>query len=307
VTETQQLAQVQAALADSRLSLDSRAVAAWLVLHPWRHSAAALQAAFGLRRAVWTRVRDDLQAAGYLSISGPRRAGGHWEWDIRSTSRSTSPVDNSPAEHICRKPADEVMCRSSACWEPADTEVLLTKPEVIHKNCAGAQAPVDNPDQERASRKKQLYLIQAQLQWTKGQLGHIINFCKEKNCQLQDVFDSVGKYMEGVSGNRAVAYLKKCILENPGRDWTWEARRDAAREAFVESVQREDRAFEQFTRQICSNAAVAVQSPKTGERLTLRQRAEAPEFVNVLDAQHEVLGSLPVRMAFDQFISPGSE
>ena len=113
--------------------------------------------------------------------------------------------------------------------------------------------------------------------------------------------------MGDILGNQAVAYLKKCINENPGRDWTWEARRDAAREVFDESVQREGSAFEQFMRQICSNAAVAVQSPKTGECLTLRQRAEAPEFVNVLNAQHEVLGSLPARKAFETFISPAAE
>lgn len=302
MTPDQQLPQVQAALADARLSLDSRAVAAWLVLHPYRHSAASLQAEFGLQRRVWTRVRGELQAAGYLTISGPKRQGEQWVWEIRGAS----PVDNSPQEHICTKHTDEVTCTFRACTKRADTEVLINT-EVLTKNCADAQAPVDNTTQKTVSRKKQIYLIQDQLKLSKGQLGHIMNLCKQKNCQLQDVYQSIGKYMEGIFGNQAVAYISKCISENHGRDWTWEARRDAEQSAEHASVQRENQAFGQFMEQIHAGGSVSVRSQQTGEPLILKQRAEAPEFVVVLGAQSEFKGSLPIRKAFEIFISPPAE
>ena len=110
-----------------------------------------------------------------------------------------------------------------------------------------------------------------------------------------------------IQGNQAVAYLKKCILENPGRDWKWEARRDAEQSAEQASNLNANQAFERFMEEIRRGETISVLSPHTGEPLILRQRVEAPEFVNVLDAQHEVLGSLPVRRAFDQLISPPAE
>jgi hypothetical protein len=298
----QQLAAVQQALSDPRLSLDSRTVAAWLVLHSHRHSVGGLQAEFGLQRRVWTRVREELRQAGYLQISGPHRQGEQWVWEIRGAS----PVDNSQAEHICTKSTDEVTCTFRACTKRADTEVLINT-EVLTKNCADAQAPVDNLPEKTASRKKQLFNIQNQLKLSKGQLGHILNLCKEKNCQLQDVYSAVCKYMGDIQGNQAVAYLKKCVLENPGRDWTWEARRDAQDSAEQASSQSSNQAFERFMDQIRGGESVPVRSRKTGEPLILRQRAEAPEFVVILGAQSQFKGSLPVRMAFDQLISPPAE
>ncbi|MHB0921662.1 MAG: hypothetical protein ACYC22_11950 [Thiomonas delicata] len=300
--DIKQLAAVQQALSDPRLSLDSRALAAWLVLHPHRHSVSSLQAEFGLQRRVWTRVRDELMAAGYLTISGPKRQGEQWVWEIRGAS----PVDNCPAEHICTKSTDEVTCTFRACTKRTDIEVL-TKPIEITKNCAAAQAPVDNSAQKTASRKKQIYLIQDQLKLSKGQLGHIMKICKKNNCQLQDVYNSVGKYMEGIFGNQAVAYFSKCVRENPGRDWTWEARRDAQDSAEQASSQSANQAFERFMDQIRSGESISVLSPKTGEPLNLKQRAEAPEFVVILGAQSQFKGSLPVRKAFETFISPPAE
>lgn len=298
----QRLAMAQSALADTRLSLDSRAVAAWLVLHPHRHSVASLQAEFGLRRRVWERVRGELQDTGYLQISGPRRQGEQWVWEIRGAS----PVDNSPPEHICTKRTDEVIGTFRACTKRAHTEVLINN-EVLTKNCPGGQAPVDNSSQKTASRKKQIYLIQDQLKLSKGQLGHIMNLCKEKNCQLQDVYDSVGKYMGQIQGNQAVAYIKKCISENPGRDWTWEARRGAEQSAEQASERSANQAFERFMDKIQAGESVSVRSPTTGAPLSLMRRAEAPEFVVILGPDNLVKGSIPIRMAFDQFISPAAE
>jgi hypothetical protein len=298
----EQLAAVQQALSDTRLSLDSRAVAAWLVLHPHRHSVAGLQAKFGLRRRVWARVRDELRETGYLLISGPGRQGEQWAWEIRGIA----PVDNSP-EETCTKCTDEVTCTKSTCTKRTDTEVLLNT-EVLPKNCPGGQAPVDNSGQDKpASRKKQLFIIQDQLKLSKGQLGHIMKICKKNNFQLQDVYNSVGKYMEGIFGNQAVAYLSKCISENPGRDWTWEARRDAQDSAEQASRQSENRAFKRFMNQIRCGESVGVRSKKTGEPLILRERVEAPEFVVVLDLQGQFKGSLPARTAFETFVSPPAE
>ncbi len=282
--------------------MDSRAIAAWLCLHPHRHSVGGLQAEFGLRRTVWQRVRSELQAAGYIQISGPRRAAGHWDWDIRATV----PVDNSGGEHMCRKPADEVMCRSSTCRKPADTEVL-PKPEVLHENCPRGQAPVDNSNQGQASRKKKLFIIQNYLQLSKSQLGHILTICKANNCQLQDVYRSVDKYMDRLTGNQAVAYLKKCILENPGRDWTWEIKKEE-RERFEKAqAQKQQMDFENFTEKLAQGEEINVRSKQTGEALKLKHRTEAKDFVFVLGQDGQVKGSIPSRMAFYQFISPHAE
>lgn len=298
----QQLAAVQQALSDPRLSLDTRTVAAFLALHPHRHSVGGLQAEFGLQRRVWTRVRGELQAAGYLTISGPKRQGEKWVWEIRGAS----PVDNSPETHICTKSTHEVISTFRACTKRTDIEVL-TKPIEIIKNCPGGQAPVDNSAPKTVSTKKQLYLIQDQLKLSKGQLGAVLSHCKAQKCKLQDVYQSVGKYMDGIFGNQAVAYLKKCIQENPGRDWTWEARRDAEQSADQASKANANQAFERFMEKIRAGGSVSVRSQQTGEPLILKQRPEAPEFVFVLGSQSQFKGSLPVRMAFDQFISPGSE
>ncbi|MDE2268585.1 MAG: hypothetical protein KGL33_06175 [Betaproteobacteria bacterium] len=302
MTPDQELAAVQQALADPRLSLDSRAVAAWLVLHPTRHSVASLQAEFSLQRRVWTRVRDELREAGYLQISGPRRQDEQWVWEIMGAI----PLDNSPEMHICTKRTDEVTCTKSTCTKRADREVLINT-EVITKNCPDGQAPVDNSATKTVSRKKQLYMIQDQLKLSKSQLGHILSLCKEKNCQLQEVYQAVGKYMGGIFGNQAIAYLKKCISENPGRDWSWEARRDAEQSDEQASKSNATQAFERFMGKIRGGGTISVRSPKTGEPLFLEQRIEAPEFVVVLGAERQFKGSLPVRMAFDQFISPASE
>jgi len=302
MTPEQQLAAVQQALSDSRLSVDSRTIAAWLVLHPHRHSVSSLQAEFGLGRRVWQRVRAELQEAGYLLMSGPTRQGGRWVWEIKGAV----PVDNSQADHMCTKRADEVICTNRACAERTDREVLINT-EVLTKNCPGGQAPVDNSQEKPASRKKQIFKIQDALKLSKSQLGHILKICKENNCELQDVYSAVGKYISDLQGNQAVAYLKKCIFENPGRDWTYEPKRAAQKEQEAMRAELENRAFERFLRELQRGEGCTVRSTRTGDPLVLKLRPEAPDFLIAMSEDGQIKGSMPVRMAFETFISPGAE
>lgn len=178
--------------------------------------------------------------------------------------------------------------------------------EAEERSAPVAQAPVDNPDKPETkpvSPGRALHTIANETGMTKGQLGVVLRLCKTQNCMLQDVYGAVGSYLHALQlrGGRAFMYLQSCLVQNPGRDWTWEARRDAQKSAELASHQSENQAFERFMNQIRGGESVPVRSRKTGEPLILRQRAEAPEFVVILGAQSQFKGSLPVRKAFETF------
>ncbi len=166
---------------------------------------------------------------------------------------------------------------------------------------------MDNAQQDQVSKKKQIFVIQNALRLSKSQLGHILSICKANHCELQDVYQSVGKYMGELTGNQAVAYLKKCILENPGRDWTWEIKKEE-RERFEKAqAQKQKLDFENFNSKLARGEEITVLSKQTGEQLQLKHRTEAKDFVYVLGQDGQIKGSMPLRMAFDRFISPASE
>lgn len=78
----------EALLEDSRLSLDSRAVAAWLAIkaNGWIINIAALRRAIGGERPLgkekWLRIAKELEGAGYFRRSCAKGPGGRWIWTI---------------------------------------------------------------------------------------------------------------------------------------------------------------------------------------------------------------------------------
>lgn len=114
-----------------------------------------------------------------------------------------------------------------------------------------AAEPVDNPTpepQERGGQRDELEAIRAELAVTNGQLGKLTSICRDQNCLLQDVHRAVGPHLrsKGLKGRDAFLYFKKCLLQNPGRDWAWEARRDAEHKAQAEQTAQVDSARERF-------------------------------------------------------------
>ncbi|OZB47068.1 MAG: hypothetical protein B7X42_07525 [Thiomonas sp. 14-66-4] len=80
---------------------------------------------------------------------------------------------------------------------------------------------------------------------TKGQLGVLLNACKAAGCRLQDLHEGVRGHLEkhGLQGAAALAYMKACVSENPGRDWTYQRRRTAELEAREATSRAEDKAL----------------------------------------------------------------
>jgi hypothetical protein len=74
----------EALLEDDRLSLDSRAVAAWLAIKPrgWLIVVPVLVKRMRLGKDRWQRIARELEAAGYLSRSCGPGANGRWQWSV---------------------------------------------------------------------------------------------------------------------------------------------------------------------------------------------------------------------------------
>lgn len=83
----------EALLEDSRLQLDTRAVAAWLAIKPegWQISIEALRSRLQqtgqrkLGKERWLRIAAELKSAGYLTQERIRGSKGQWIWNITFT------------------------------------------------------------------------------------------------------------------------------------------------------------------------------------------------------------------------------
>ncbi len=95
--------------------------------------------------------------------------------------------------------------------------------------------PVDNqgPEPQHSTMGDELDAIRQALDLTSGQLGKLAAICKTQQCRLQDVHHALDPHLQAKSlhGQQAFLYIKKCLEQNPRRDWTSEARRDAERRA----------------------------------------------------------------------------
>jgi len=192
----------------------------------------------------------------------------------------------------------------------ADISEVPPKPiEAEERSAPAAPAPVDNQESqqsklaERPSPGRELHMIACETGMSKGQLGAVLTLCKAQQCKLQDVYETVGSYLHTLSlrGGRAFMYLKSCLEQNPGRDWTWRRRHDAQKEQEAMRAERENRAFERFLGKLQRGEGCTVRSTRTGDPLVLRLRAEAPDFLIAMSEDGQIKGSMPVRMAFETF------
>ncbi len=113
--------------------------------------------------------------------------------------------------------------------------------------------PVDNPDQadpepQEHDNQGELEAIREALGLSSGQLGKLTNICNSHNCRMQDVHRALGPHIKAkcLQGQQAFLYFQRCLLQNPGRDWIWEARRDAQRQAQAEQATEADAARQRF-------------------------------------------------------------
>ena len=114
---------------------------------------------------------------------------------------------------------------------------------------AGVEPDNQDPEpKDQSNQRDELEAIRVELKLSKGQIGQLAAICKSQNCLLQDVHRAVGPHLrsKGLKGQDAFLYFKKCLVQNPGRDWTWEARRDAERKAEAEQASQESVARQRF-------------------------------------------------------------
>ncbi len=71
-----------AIMADTRLSIEARGVALWLVLHPHQGTimTSVLRQHVGCNLAKWTKVAREMEEGGYL-VRGEQKVRGRWAWE----------------------------------------------------------------------------------------------------------------------------------------------------------------------------------------------------------------------------------
>lgn len=189
----------------------------------------------------------------------------------------------------------------------AQTGVTAVTPEpslILHEPSGrtgpAAQPPVDKSN-DKATPGAELRLIADSLALTKGQLGKVLEECKERGCRLQDVYSSARDALQKneLRGGRAVAYILACLAENPGRDWTAKARRDSQK-AELQAEQAADAAQVATARALLEAAGFAgvqVASPRSGKPVLLRPDPHgwSSGLVELLDPRGHRIGSAPLR------------
>jgi hypothetical protein len=127
----------EALLEDRSLSLDARAVGAWLSVKAsgWEIRIAALRRAMGgekpLGKDRWLRIAKELESAGNFQRACHRGDGGRWIWQIVFTPVPSTVVGFSDHGQTGRGPA--VSGKSGHKTKPALTPPVLTPPQQQHR------------------------------------------------------------------------------------------------------------------------------------------------------------------------------
>jgi len=261
-------------LKDKRLSLDTRGLAAWLATRPpgWQISISFLRREHDLGEERWQRMAREMERAGYLTRG--KKPGGEvtkngrtytqtWVWEI--VFQSVPPVPGLPGPG------------SPEHGKPGHKN---KKDQTKKQTRTGLAAdPVDNSAPELKTPTAELDLIRSGLGLSKGQLGKLAAICKAQKCKLQDVHGAIAPYLQakGLNGQQAFLYCKRCILENPGRDWAYEARRRAAEAEGVSTREAEKRGRAELLRRLSSSGTEGIELPLGKGRIT--QAEEDPLFV----------------------------
>ena len=305
------------ALALARRTGLARAERALLIEVAWRcpkgKTAAAvshqdLAKALGVGAEQVRRIARRLEALGRLAIQ-PGKGRAITSWEVLAPMQS---VDNpAKAEFETQpksglSPNQKVDSDPTKKWVPIEKGVNTTKE--VHFVEAIPAAP-EAPAQNLSTHQEELQAVAQHAALEPTQLLALLGACSEAGCRAQDLHRVCARHLDRhqLRGRGALSYLLAALRRSPGRDWTWEARRDAEQSAEQASERSANQAFERFMGKIRGGETVPVRSPQTGEPLILKQRAEAPEFVVILGSQGEFKASLPIRMAFDQLISPPAE
>ncbi len=167
-----------------------------------------------------------------------------------------------------------------------------------------AAEPVDNSESKGKTQPegKELDSIRESLDLNKAQLGALLNSCKAAGCSLQDVHASVRTHLDkqALQGAKAFAYLKACISENPGRDWTHKARRDAELEAQAATTRAEDQALASAIQRLANAGSGGVEvTRKNGSSGRLVSAGSG--LVQVLDELGRSLGLAPLHRILTDF------
>ena len=288
-----------ALLEDSRLDLDSRAVAAWLGTRPdgWQIAIGPMCRVLGLGRDRWRRIARELEVGGYLSRHvAPIGPAGRMVWTIDFCAAPT--MDGFA---VAGQPGDGV----AVAGQGGDkNHIYFSHMEGEERTGRTARPPVDKSKENETradTAAAELQLIASELGLSQGQLGKVLGECKERGCRLQDVNSTVRHALiaQGLTGGKAVAYLLACLAENPGRDWTSKARREA-QEAEQQAWQGAEAAQVAAARarlEAAGAAGVSVSSPRSGRPVILRPDPHGwgSGLVELLDSGGRRLGSAPLR------------
>lgn len=279
-------------LEDDRMALDSRAVAAWLATRPpgWQISIRHLQQALGLGHERWLRIAREMEAAGYFSRSkyqgGP---GGTWVWEIKfcPIPSNSNPVVGLPDHGL------------PGVGQPDNK--TLGEEQKKERTGRGARTHVDKSKENEAAPGDELRQIAGDLGLTKGQLGTVLRACKAQGVRLQDLYSTLCNSLQKneLRGGNAVSYFLACLAENPERDWTSKARREAQEsELQAEQAAAAGQVAAARARLEAAGAGgVSVSSPRSGRAVTLRPDPHGWDsgLVEVLDPQGHRIGSAPLR------------
>lgn len=173
-----------------------------------------------------------------------------------------------------------------------------------------AAEPVDNQDPEPqgtpAGGIEEIREAREALGLSPGQLGKLANLCKSNNCRLQDVHRALAPHIraKALRGQQAFLYVKKCLLQNPGRDWTFEARRDAEREAQSEQAEQATQAElarQKFADRLAQAAAAGIAVSNGGrifcappeENPTVFLKYQKPDGTSFLSRIIDFLNAFP--------------
>lgn len=161
-------------LEDKRLSVDSRAVAAWLATKPacWEVMVAPLCLRLGIGRDKWRRIARELEAAGYLRRSRRQNTDGTWGWKLDFSALgdlATQQVeDRAPpqAEHHDATPPppstpkrEAPSCSASTILPSSGDETNWIELEIEAANLAyrqGKGKPIHAPSRFRAFLAKKI-------------------------------------------------------------------------------------------------------------------------------------------------------
>lgn len=296
-------------LQDDRLQLDSRGLASFLLTLPadWSIVVPDIRNRLKIGEDRWQRMARELERAGYLartsiSIAGGtdesgKRYGSRWHWisvfdpdgaaagalvdELGQLADDAMQDGDSARAHALRRAQARVAApgrdfpgpERPAPGQAGANKEVGEKQEEEERTGPAARPPVDKST-DRTTPAAELRQIAIELGLSKPQLGKVLLACKGSGCRLQDVHSTVRVALQKneLRGERAVAYLRRCLSENPGRDWTAKARREvqAAELQAEQTAEAAQVAAARALLEAAGAAGVSIPSPRTGKPIIVR-------------------------------------